>query len=435
MQLRFLSLLLLLLFFCQCKKSSTGTETLTPPSSLEKVKREHGQLLGTAVKQAIGAAGGTITAADGGLTLSIPAGAVETTTAFSIQPVENTLQAKGKAYRLLPEGTVFKKPVTLTYNYASAGIRPEETAYLFLAYQDAAGYYYQPKNLQHNAAAKTLTVQTTHFSDWTFSTRVDLQVDRAPYNGALELLKSESVKLTLVKYIADEKRPDAYNDSAPLLADLGFDLMAQVSWTKTSGSGTLTAEGTKTTYKAPPSISTEEELLVTATVNDADLGKDNNGQIIRQMILSQPVRLLPDGDFFDVTEDGNTYHLKNPKVSFVPGFVTVRGDYPNGNSVTLTVRGAAGAGSYVYGGGESGKAAIEYIEMGSVMLVQFRPDNCATPQEIHYSPGAVTFSKLAAAVGEYSEGSFTGEVYDAAMWCTSGKQKILSGKFKVRKDY
>jgi hypothetical protein len=434
MLLRFTTFFLVLTLFCQCKKG--GTDTETAPSAAQKVQREHGQPIGTATKQTIGTAGGSITAADGGLVLTIPAGAVETPLEFSIQPVENKLETGSKAYRLLPEGTVFKKPVTLTYTYASAGISTEEAAYLFMVYQDAAGYYHQAKNLQHSAITKTLVVQTNHFSDWTFASRIQLKTDRTPNGGTVELKKGESVTLTLSKYYTDEKTTDAYDDSAPLLEDLLFADVAKISWSKT-GSGTVSANKATAQYTAPAFIPSGEELLVTATVTDPDLGRDNNGQVIRQMILSQPVVLLPESEaFFEVTEDGTKYQLKNARVSFVPGFVTINGAFlHNSNTITLTLKDPTGAGNYVYGmPGLAGKASIDYIATGLSVFVHFRPDDCTNGKEIHYADGQVSITKLAAAVGEYTEGSFTGQVYDV-MWCSNGQQKTLSGRFKIRKNF
>ena len=436
MLLRISTLLFFVACFCQCKKNGTEPELRAP--NLQKVQREHGQLLGTAVKQTIGTAGGTITAADGGLAITIPSGAIETATEFSIQPVTNIMGSKGTAYRLLPEGTVFKKPLTLVYSYANAGVRAEEAAYLFLVYQDASGYFYQQKNIQHNAATKTLTVQTKHFSDWTFLNRVELKAEGGTfYNGVVELKKSESVKLTVKKYIAREETNDAYEDGVPLYEDIGFAMLANISWTKTSTNGTLTAETNMATYKAPPSIASEENLLVSVTVSDYGLGNDNTGQTIKQMILSQPVRLVPDGEeFFEVTDGGTKYQLKNPRVSFVPGFVTINGFFPNSNNeIRITLKDATGPGNFFYDmPGLSGKASIDFIATGSNIYVHFRTDDCTNPKDIYYSPGQVSISKLALAVGDFTEGTFSGEVYDV-VWCTSGLQKSLSGRFKIEKKF
>jgi len=435
MLLRLTIFLLILASFCQCKKS--GTETEQPTTNAQKLKREHGQPTGAAITKTIDAAGGSLTSADGGLTLTIPAGAVDAATAFSIQPVENLLETKGKAYRLLPEGVNFKKAATLSFSYATTPVQTAEAAYLFPVYQDAAGYYYQPKTLVHNTAAKTLTVQTTHFSDWTFTTRVELQVEGTVNNGTVELHKNEIASFEVVKYFTGEAT-DAYKDEVPVLEDRSFATRAKINWSKSSGSGTLLPLGAHATYTAPLAIAQPESLVVTVTVDDTNLGTDNLGQSVRQMTLVQPVTLLPDTppaneSYFELKEDGATYRTTNPRFSTVGGFLTVTGDV-QGRSITLTVVGG-GVGSYSYGmPGTTGVASIDYIVSNVAPFVHFRMDDCTNPKGIKYSSGEFTINKIAGLVGDYTEGTFTGQVYHAD-WCTYQQQKTVSGKFKIRKNY
>lgn len=347
------------------------------------------------------------------------------------------LQTKGKAYRLLPEGTKFKKPVMLAFSYANTGVRTEEATYLFLVYQDAAGYYFQPKNIQHNAAAKTLTVQTAHFSDWTFTTRVELEMSGNVKNGTVELHKGESASFNLVKYLTGESS-DAYKEEVPVLEDKDFATRAKINWSKSSASDTLFPLGSNAVYTAPASIPQAESLVVTATVDDSNLGTDNLGQPIRQMTLVQPVQLLQDSpsaneSFFELKEDGTTLRITNPRFSLAGGFLTVTGDFP-GRSITLSVKGG-GVGSYAYGEpGATGKATIDYVLSGVAPFVHFHIDNCSQPKEIKYAQGQFTVSRIAATVGDYTEGSFTDEVFHAD-WCNSQQQKSVSGTFKIRKNY
>jgi hypothetical protein len=75
---------------------------------------------GTATVQTIDAAGGSLTSADGRVTLDMPAGALSTATTVSIQPITNTTP-NGLAlnYRLEPEGTTFAVPVSLTFHLSA----------------------------------------------------------------------------------------------------------------------------------------------------------------------------------------------------------------------------------------------------------------------------------------------------------------------------
>src|SRR5689334_6890130 len=70
---------------------------------------------GPSVSQVIGTTGGSVTSADGLLTVSIPAGALASTKTITIQPITNNVSlGVGGGYRLGPEGTTFAQPVTLT---------------------------------------------------------------------------------------------------------------------------------------------------------------------------------------------------------------------------------------------------------------------------------------------------------------------------------
>lgn len=163
--------------FTSCKKDKQEDPIVTPPGELtQKLKLPLGAVIGNAVQKEIGAAGGSIQSPDGVIRITVPAGALETTASFSVQEVENTLETRARSYRLRPEGVNFKKPVTITYHYASIDLGSIDPRLLFLAFQDKDGYYYSANKTKGNLNNNTLTVETTHFSDWTFYSRYDLDV-------------------------------------------------------------------------------------------------------------------------------------------------------------------------------------------------------------------------------------------------------------------
>src|SRR6266542_5019916 len=95
-----------------CKKDNVGTDTGKP------LVTETGTPTGEVSGASIGTSGGTLTSTDGNITVAIPAGALTATTAVSIQPITNEAPlGLGFGYRLLPEGTTFSKPVTITFHY------------------------------------------------------------------------------------------------------------------------------------------------------------------------------------------------------------------------------------------------------------------------------------------------------------------------------
>ena len=69
------------------------------------------------------------------------------------------------AYRLTPEGQTFAQPVSLTFKYSAAVAGASAPDLLRVATQTAQGTWSLPATTR-DAAQRTLSVATTHFSDW-----------------------------------------------------------------------------------------------------------------------------------------------------------------------------------------------------------------------------------------------------------------------------
>lgn len=123
--------------------------------------------IGAAASATIGAAGGSLASGDGMVRLTIPAGALAAPTEVSIEPISNLAHGGiGAAYRLRPEGQVFQQPVLVSFGYTDSDLAGTAAPALGIAYQDGRGFWRGLKNVVRDAAARTLTVSTTHFSDW-----------------------------------------------------------------------------------------------------------------------------------------------------------------------------------------------------------------------------------------------------------------------------
>ncbi len=72
----------------------------------------------------------------------------------------------GDAYRFLPEGLKFASPVTVKFHYNDTVINGTLPQLTHIAYQDSTGEWDIVENNVLDTVAKTLTVTTTHFSDW-----------------------------------------------------------------------------------------------------------------------------------------------------------------------------------------------------------------------------------------------------------------------------
>jgi hypothetical protein len=131
--------------------------------------------MGAAVSTTIGAAGGELASADGAITVIVPAGAFATNRTVSIQEITNEAQgAQGRAFRITPEGLNTPIPMTVRLRYADADLLGTTLAYMSIAYQDANRIWRVYKTPTVDAVNRTISVQTTHFSDWSMVAGVQL---------------------------------------------------------------------------------------------------------------------------------------------------------------------------------------------------------------------------------------------------------------------
>lgn len=149
---------------------------------------------GGPVSKSIGPSGGSVTSADGRLIVIVPAGAIASATTLSIQAISNLSPGgMGFAYRLEPEGTTFLTPVSIAFQYGNADLAGTVTDALMIAFQDAQGYWEAQSAATLDTTQKTLTVQSSHFSDWSLLTGGQL----LPAEASVETGKS--VMLTFVE--------------------------------------------------------------------------------------------------------------------------------------------------------------------------------------------------------------------------------------------
>jgi hypothetical protein len=115
---------------------------------------------------AIGPAGGTLSAPDGQLSVMIPAGALSSTVNLTATLITSTAPGGLRAYRLGPEGQTFQKPVKLAFSYADADLRGTVSDSLGVGYQLGNGTWGGYKQVVLDTTAKTVSVTSQHFSDW-----------------------------------------------------------------------------------------------------------------------------------------------------------------------------------------------------------------------------------------------------------------------------
>lgn len=267
----FITLLALLTAcFISCNQTD---EPITPgqdPMQIEGAVRPVGTSLGSAFTQLIGPAGGSVQSPDGTLTLTVPAGALKTSTEVGIEPITSTcLGSIGHGWRLTPHGETFAKPVEITLNYASLKDSITLPNALGLAYQDDKGIWRFIGASTINHLTHTLTLSTNHFSDWALLHWMTL----SPI--AERLHEKEQVTLKALQYIALVDKEDEYlvpiapnyEDGYPVGDPQPLPQKYIKKWSL-AGAGKLTpsANGREAVYTAPDNIRTTEIAAVSLSL-------------------------------------------------------------------------------------------------------------------------------------------------------------------------
>ncbi|MBN8821023.1 MULTISPECIES: hypothetical protein [unclassified Spirosoma] len=220
-----------------------------------------GVSLSEAITTAIGPAGGKLTTADDWLTISVPAGAVESNQTFSIQPITNTgPQGLGTAFRLAPHGITFKKPVTIRVHYDPDRLEGTIAQALALAYQTDNGIWRLAANGKIDTTAHTVSVETMHFSDWAL-------LERALLVPSVGFLKTGGNLVLGVRLLTEELFvPIDKEVDVPEPFESPSTVVDYSSW-KLVGEGQLIPAAWKAQYKAPATVPARNPVAVTVKLN------------------------------------------------------------------------------------------------------------------------------------------------------------------------
>ncbi len=119
-------------------------------------------------RQTITSQGGSLVSLDKAVTVTLPAGAVTASTGISIErTVQTAPKGIGKVYKITPEGTVFAKPVSISFAYTDADAAKTNPALMAVAYKKADGNWEVMGEVRIDEKNKTITTQSRHFSEWT----------------------------------------------------------------------------------------------------------------------------------------------------------------------------------------------------------------------------------------------------------------------------
>jgi len=275
----FVTSLTLLVFNACTKDEGPGTDPGSPTIT------EFGEAIGPAVEVTIGPEGGTINSSDGLLSVTIPQGALSGSTVISIQPITNHAPlGLGNGYRLGPEGLNLGNPATLTIRYSDELLDSNPAEFLWIVFQESDGSWKAMLESALHSDAKTVTVETSHFSDWSLGRFVDLTLN--PISKTVK--KGEKVELAVTGfYKSDKVSIDDY--LAPLIISddqhlfnltLDHSKWRIIGWTLngakspvSNNNGALVSTEKTASYTAPSIVPKPNVVAVTVQLETSGDGK------------------------------------------------------------------------------------------------------------------------------------------------------------------
>ena len=346
-----------------------GTST-PPPAAATPVATAVGTPIGSAASATLGAGGGTLSSPDGRVTLSVPAGALAADTVISIQPITNHAHGgRGNAYRFTPDGQTFQSPITLKFTYTDADLEGTVAQAMGSAYQSADGYWHWVRNPVLDTAAKTVTVSTTHFTDYADVSGFNLRP------GAATVKVGGTVGL-YVKFCYPASVDDS-DELYPLVVGLEcYDTSPQgelaplsgVSQWTVAGAGSVSGDAFSATYTAPATKPAPNTAVVAARINNTKFGTLyllSHITIIDEVTAYSGDLAFNESTVFDDVSSGRFDFYGTARVTFNrssadPGYFPADGatasvtvdTYSSSDSIeTCTLVGTAVGPSYPIGGG------------------------------------------------------------------------------------
>jgi hypothetical protein len=377
-----------------CKKDEVSGPDPQPFLTETGTVKAQGIPQGEITTKSIGAEGGKIASADGLISLTIPAGALSANTNISIQPISSTTPGGlGQAYRFLPDGQKFAKPVTLTMTYDPDSLRSGQPDVLQVVYQDAEGVWKAVKGTQVNTTEHTIAAPITHFSDWSAAEAYYLEVE----NNMLFYGQS-----TLMQAVSVCKCLQSLEEDIPLTDPV--EMEQAKDWTLV-GEGTLKPLGSVAAYTAPNFKPSPNPVSISVKITPFN----NN----RFLLLYAPVRVVNDEGVIEVKFGDNEYTItQQDRLTAVisDNTVLVGGSTPDGKfTISLGTRGLLGSFSF----GDLGKGANSFVEVSAPNGRDYGMEYLKCEGDL--AIGALTQGtvNIAKNNGGVLEGSFSGTlVYD-----------------------
>ncbi len=410
-----LSLLLSTVSVC-CKPNTEPVDPIEiPPGTQEPAAvTPEGKPIGSPVTKTIGPAGGSLTAADGQFTLTIPQGALAKEASISVQAVENKApNGTGTSYRFGADDVVIAQPyVEATFSYPEPGIPTQGN--VGVARQDKQGAWKISQLARVNSGKRTVTARFTDIGSKTIAfieqfkltpdsttilptETVTMLIEEVPLTGATEqdagdkagnLAAAKPAKRAMMQKILINGKENDYNSE--------------------SGSYTFTDRAKKGEasfdYKAPEQIPPKNRNPVSVMVELKNYASGAYLALVANLEVVQPAEFkLGTTTYTDpivhVRKDG-----KSVVISMLDSLPTKPTDNPPRLEISFPM---AGKGSYTINGQDSsGWKASAFDAQGKDWLLSFLTKS----DGVTYGPITVNITEYSG-IGKPWGGTITGTLH------------------------
>lgn len=225
--------------------------------------RPAGNPLEPARSTVIGPAGGKLISRDKKIVMTIPPGALDADTEFSVTAISSSSDASlGRGYRIKP-AIRFNKPVKVSLSYAAYADSVGDTRLLLPGFQDADGVWQMETGPEPDEEAQTVTVETQQTGDWSLIMPFRLRP------GYSIIPRGGKVFLQVVSYIGEQ--PDDLYIRPRKIRPVEAMHVIPDEWVKKwliSGAGAITRKSDGAMYAAPPNSAGGEKVTVLAYYRD-----------------------------------------------------------------------------------------------------------------------------------------------------------------------
>ncbi|MEZ0610114.1 hypothetical protein ACAW74_16475 [Fibrella sp. WM1] len=431
-----------------------GPDPIAPPQPPKPgVPTAVGKPIGAVISKTIGPAGGTLSSADGTMTLRFPAGALTKETLITAQPVENTaFGGAGVGYEFGPHGTQFAKPVTLSWTYKDSDLHGSSPEALGIAVQDDNHIWRGHTSLFVEADQRRVVAPIYHFSRYSFYENFwmePMQQTLAPNETVtLKVFYQENHGLYESKgsEVVQEPTPCKPTSETEVTQCLGADLLTpltspvellkadQVKNWRVNGqdvTGTIESpigflsyhQGQSVIYKAPVRAPEANPVAVSVEIITPGKGKL---MLVSNLTIESPNELYING-----AKQPNAY--ANANVAELGAFIFVGPEpYKNGNQkqtgVAISFSGIGGTGTFTLSKEIEGRFSMTAIGPDGL---NYSGSYAPRPNGgIVYGPGSVTITEFNSAK-ELIAGSFTATLHYQDLENKRYKSMQVKGRFRT----